>query len=70
MQEKKKLALSTQIFIALVLAIIAGVALTGHPAIATLFEMPVLKSAITILLGNMTACLITTLVATGAVALL
>ena len=34
-------------------------------AIATLFEMPLLKSAIAILLGNCTACLITTLIATG-----
>lgn len=33
--QKKKLALSTQIFIALVLAIIAGVAFTGNPAFAT-----------------------------------
>ena len=37
-------------------------------AIATLFEMPFGKSALAILLGNMTACLITTLIATGAVA--
>ena len=39
-------------------------------AIATLFEMPLLKSALTILLGNMTACLITTLITTGAIALI
>ena len=38
-------------------------------AIATLFEMPLMKSAITILLGNMTACLITTLITTGVIAL-
>ena len=38
-------------------------------AIATLFEMPILKSAVTILLGNMTACLITTLITTGVIAL-
>ena len=38
-------------------------------AIATLFEMPLMKSAITILLGNMTACLLTTLITTGALAL-
>ena len=38
-------------------------------AIATLFEMPRLKSAIVILLGNMTACLITTLIATGVIAM-
>ena len=35
MKEKKKMALSTQIFIALVLAIIAGIALTGAPQFAT-----------------------------------
>lgn len=34
-------------------------------AIATLFEMPRGKSAVAILLGNMTACLITTLMTTG-----
>ncbi|MGX8705560.1 MAG: COG2426 family protein [bacterium] len=39
-------------------------------AIATLFNMPILRSAITILLGNMTACLITTLITTGAIALI
>lgn len=39
-------------------------------AIATLFEMPRLKSAIAILLGNMTACLLTTLITTGALALI
>ena len=38
-------------------------------AIATLFEMPLLKSAIAILLGNCTACLITTLIATGVIAI-
>ena len=38
-------------------------------AIATLFEMPLLKSAVVILLGNMTACLLTTLITTGALAL-
>ena len=38
-------------------------------AIATLFEMPLLKSAVTILLGNLTACLLTTLITTGAIAL-
>ena len=35
MKKKKKMALSTQIFIALVLAIIAGIALTGAPQFAT-----------------------------------
>ena len=38
-------------------------------AIATLFEMPLMKSAIAILLGNCTACLITTLITTGVIAL-
>ena len=37
---KKTLALSTQIFIALVLAIIAGIALTGHAAFATQYIRP------------------------------
>lgn len=36
-------------------------------AIATLFEMPRLKSAVVILLGNATACLITTLATTGVI---
>ena len=39
-------------------------------AIATLFEMPRFKSAVVILLGNMTACLLTTLITTGALALI
>ena len=39
-------------------------------AIATLFDMPRGKSAVTILLGNAVACLITTLTATGVVAVL
>ena len=38
-------------------------------AIATLFEMPLLRSALVILAGNCTACLITTLIATGVIAL-
>ncbi len=38
--QKKKLALSTQIFIALVLAIIAGIALTGAPGFATSYIKP------------------------------
>ena len=38
--QKKKLALSTQIFIALVLAIIAGIAMTGNPGIATSYIKP------------------------------
>ena len=37
---KKKLALSTQIFIALVLAIVAGIAFTRNPAIATSYIKP------------------------------
>ncbi len=40
MQQKKRLALSTQIFIALVLAIIAGVAFTGNPGFATSYIKP------------------------------
>ena len=40
MQQKKKLALSTQIFIALVLAIIAGIALTGAPDFAKSYIKP------------------------------
>ena len=40
MKEKKKLALSTQIFIALVLAIIAGIAFTGNPAFANSYIKP------------------------------
>lgn len=40
MEKKKKLALSTQIFIALILAIIAGIALTGSPSIATSYIKP------------------------------
>lgn len=39
-------------------------------AIATLFELPRLKSAFAILLGNATACLITTLATTGVIHLL
>ncbi len=39
-QEKKKMPLATQIFIALVLAIIAGIVLTGNPAIATNWIKP------------------------------
>ena len=40
MKEKKNMALSTQIFIALVLAIIAGIALTGAPQFATGYIKP------------------------------
>ncbi|MSR94744.1 dicarboxylate/amino acid:cation symporter [Clostridiaceae bacterium 68-1-5] len=38
---KKKLSLTTQIFIALVLGILAGIALTGHPDIATTYINPI-----------------------------
>ena len=38
--------------------------------IATLFEMPRMKSFIAIVLGNATACLITTLISTGVTAIL
>ncbi len=38
--QKKKLALSTQIFIALVIAIIAGIAFTGNPTFATTYIKP------------------------------
>ena len=38
-------------------------------AIATLFNMPRLKSGVVILLGNVTACLITTLAASGVLAI-
>jgi Na+/H+-dicarboxylate symporter len=38
--KKKKLALSTQIFIALVLAIIVGIAFTGAPSVATTYIKP------------------------------
>ncbi|MCR4706781.1 MAG: dicarboxylate/amino acid:cation symporter [Clostridiales bacterium] len=40
MENKKKLALSTQIFIALVLAIIAGIAMTSNPAFANSYIKP------------------------------
>lgn len=40
MKEKRKLALSTQIFIALVLAIAAGIVFTGNPELATKFIKP------------------------------
>ena len=38
--KKKKLALSTQIFIALVLAIVAGIAMTGNPGAANQYIKP------------------------------
>ena len=40
MEKRKKLALSTQIFIALVLAIGAGIALTGNPDFAKSYIKP------------------------------
>ena len=39
-KQKKKLSLATKIFIALILGIAAGVALTGHPGIATGYIRP------------------------------
>ena len=60
-------------FIALYLFVALPVPGTGvwmGSAIATLFKMHPVKSAIVILLGNMTACLITTLITTGALAIL
>ena len=50
------------VFVALPLP---GTGVWTGSAIATLFEMPRLKSGLVILLGNATACLITTLTATG-----
>lgn len=52
------------VFVALPLP---GTGVWTGSAIATLFEMPRLKSAAAILLGNATACLITTLAATGVI---
>ena len=73
---KKTLGYRINIFLFLLPALFLFVAIpvpgTGvwmGSAIATLFEMPLMKSAITILLGNMTACLITTLITTGVIAL-
>ena len=50
------------VFVALPLP---GTGVWTGSAIATLFEMPRVKSGLVILLGNATACLITTLTATG-----
>jgi len=50
------------VFVALPLP---GTGVWTGSAIATLFEMPRAKSAVAILLGNITACLITTLMTTG-----
>ena len=71
--KKVRFSAETAEFIALYLFVALPVPGTGvwmGSAIATLFNMPILKSAVTILLGNMTACLITTLITTGAVAIL
>ena len=75
MHDKKnqsRFSAETAEFIALYLFVALPVPGTGvwmGSAIATLFNMPILKSAVTILLGNMTACLITTLITTGVIAL-
>jgi uncharacterized membrane protein len=58
--------LALYIFVALPLP---GTGVWTGSAIATLFEMPRGKAALVILLGNMTACLITTLAATGVLAI-
>ena len=55
--------LGLYIFVALPLP---GTGCWTGSAIATLFEMPRLKSAIAIFLGNMTACGVTTLISLGA----
>ena len=77
MHDKKgggqRFSAETAEFIALYLFVALPVPGTGvwmGSAIATLFEMHPLKSALTILLGNMTACLITTLITTGALAII
>ena len=54
------------VFVALPLP---GTGVWTGSAVATLFEMPRGKSAAAILLGNATACLITTLAATGVLAI-
>ena len=69
---KKRFSAETAELLGLYLFVALPVPGTGvwmGSAIATLFEMPLLKSALTILLGNMTACLLTTLITTGALAL-
>ena len=71
--KRRRFSAETAEFIALYLFVALPVPGTGvwmGSAIATLFEMPILKSAVTILLGNMTACLITTLITTGVVTIL
>jgi len=54
------------VFVALPLP---GTGVWTGSAIATLFEMPRLKSAVAIFLGNVTACLIMTLATTGVIKL-
>lgn len=54
------------VFVALPLP---GTGVWTGSAIATLFEMPRLKSAVAIFLGNITACLIMTLATTGVISL-
>ena len=69
---KKRFSQDTAELIGLYLFVALPVPGTGvwmGSAIATLFEMPLLKSALVILLGNMTACLLTTLITTGVFAL-
>ena len=58
--------LALYIFVALPLP---GTGVWTGSAIATLFNMPRGKAAAAILLGNVTACLITTLAATGVLAI-
>ncbi len=57
---------SLYIFVSLPLP---GTGVWTGTAVATLFEMPRLKSGIVILLGNATACLITTLATTGVISI-
>ena len=68
----RRFSAETAEFIALYLFVALPVPGTGvwmGSAIATLFDMPIGKSALVILLGNMTACLLTTLITTGVFAL-
>ena len=59
--------LALYIFVALPLP---GTGVWTGSAVATLFGMPRGKAALVILLGNATACLLTTLITTGAIALI
>ena len=59
--------LGLYIFVALPLP---GTGAWTGSAIATLFNMPRLKAGVAILLGNMTACLITTLITSGVISVL